>query len=138
MEEIATTPTTRIPRHDQCERLGVGLSLLLLSPSVAVLLLGLVYPTAIMAGLAMGGLLFLHLLRTVSKPIESPWGIFRVIIWVLVWAQIQPRELSFWPRTLVGLQYACSPVFVYMWLCYLCRETVARRAAANKPIKVTM
>lgn len=136
MEETTTNASTpTVPRYDLCERPGVGLSLLLFSPSVAVLLLGYVYPTVIMAGLAMGGLLFLHLLRTVNKPIESPWGIFRVIIWVLVWAQIQPRELSFWPRTLVGLQYGFSPVFVYMWLCYLCRETVARRAAANKPLK---
>lgn len=138
MEETATPPTTaRVPRYDLCDRPSIGLSLLLLSPSVAELLLGLVYPTAIMAGLAMGGLLFLDLLRIAHKPIDPHLGIFRVVIWGLFWAQIQPRELSVWPRTLVGLQCAFSVAFIYMWLCYLCRETVARRAAANKPIKVT-
>lgn len=136
MEETTTNASTpTVPRYDLCERPGVGLSLLLFSPSVAVLLLGYVYPTVIMAGLAMGGLLFLHLLRTVNKPFAGHGATLPVIIWALCWAQIQPQEPNRWPRFLVGLQCVALMIFVYMWLCYLCRETVARRAAANKPMK---
>jgi hypothetical protein len=105
---------------------------MLLSPGVLALLLGYVYPIVIMAGLIVGGLLFLHLLHTVNKPTGAFGKYFAIIVLSISWGQLQPRDLSFWALLLVGLQCGFLVAFVYTWLCYLCRETVARRAAANR------
>lgn len=135
MEEVAATPTLeRTPRYDRCERPGGWLLISLLLACVQPFFFGIVYLPGIACGLLAGCAMFLSFLYSVGKP-DKAGRFFPNLFWLMIWVSVQPRELDFLPHLMVGLQYGSLMMFVYLWLCYLARETVARRATANKPVK---
>ena len=138
MEETASNVfKTRVPRYDYNKRPRVWLSAVLLLPTVVGIILRQIEPFYTLGGLLLGCALFFQFGRTAPRMWPGiPWWLLSYPIIAYIILPKMPRDQDSWTNASWEFQYFGLAGFAFLWLTYILRKILAKRAAANESTKV--